>query len=188
MITRVALRNYKSVVACDVALAPLAIVVGRNGAGKSNFLDALRFTVEALGISLEHALRERGGIAEVCHRGVPRPHYFGTRLDFRLADTPGSQRPGSVQRLADYLAAVVPEIAGVDSQVVGNRLVLRFHQRTPGEAHLVKYILATACRTVHCIFWAFSSHSCRDQGPDATLTWSASRNPRPHFIPKVRAC
>ena len=36
MITRVALRNYKSIAACDVELAPLTILVGPNGAGKSN--------------------------------------------------------------------------------------------------------------------------------------------------------
>ena len=265
MITRVALRNYKSLAACDVALAPLAIVVGRNGAGKSNFLDALRFTTEALRISVEHALRERGGIAEVCHRGAPQPRYFGIRLDFRLADTPGwyafdigahydggyvvrreechvrtngdgteqffriengrctasslaypplvdhgslylvrassvpefrpvydallsmafyhidpgklggfqtpagdcalapdgsnaagvlanmeSRRPGSVERVADYVAAVVPEIAGVDSHVVGNRLALQFHQRVSGAARPLKcYAESMSDGTLH---------------------------------------
>ena len=61
MVTRVASRNYKSLAACDVALGPLAMVVGRNGAGKSNFLDTMRFTAEALQISVDHALRARGG-------------------------------------------------------------------------------------------------------------------------------
>ena len=39
MITRVRLRNYKSIAACSVALKPLTILVGSNGAGKSNFVD-----------------------------------------------------------------------------------------------------------------------------------------------------
>ena len=72
-ITRVALRNYKSIAACDVELAPLAILVGANGAGKSNFLDALRFTAQALRFSLDHALRERGGINEVRRRSRGHP-------------------------------------------------------------------------------------------------------------------
>ena len=38
-ITRVALKNYKSIAACDVELRPLMFLVGPNGAGKSNFLD-----------------------------------------------------------------------------------------------------------------------------------------------------
>ena len=89
MVTRLASRNYKSLAACDVALGPLTIVVGRNGAGKSSFLDTMRFTAEALQTSVDHALRARGGIAEVCHRGVAQRSHFGIRLDFRLADALG---------------------------------------------------------------------------------------------------
>ena len=87
VITRVALRNYKSIAACDIELAPLTILVGPNGAGKSNFLDALRFTSQALRFSLDHALRERGGINEVRRRSRGHPNHFGVRLEFRL---PGS--------------------------------------------------------------------------------------------------
>ena len=36
-ITRVRLKNYKSIAACDVELEPLTFLVGVNGAGKSNF-------------------------------------------------------------------------------------------------------------------------------------------------------
>ena len=39
-ITRVLLKNYKSIAACDVRLRPLVFLVGPNGSGKSNFLDA----------------------------------------------------------------------------------------------------------------------------------------------------
>jgi recombinational DNA repair ATPase RecF len=42
-IRRVTIRNYKSIAACQVDLSPLMFLVGANGAGKSNFLDALRF-------------------------------------------------------------------------------------------------------------------------------------------------
>lgn len=89
LITRVALRNYKSVVACDVELRPLTILVGPNGAGKSNFLDALRFTAQALRFSLDHALRERGGISEVRTRSADHPGSVAVRLDLRLSDATG---------------------------------------------------------------------------------------------------
>ncbi len=54
LVTRIALRNYKSIAACDVQLAPLSFLVGPNGSGKSNFLHALRFVAEALRFSLDH--------------------------------------------------------------------------------------------------------------------------------------
>ena len=37
LLTRVVLRNYKSIAACDVSPAQLSFLVGPNGAGKSNF-------------------------------------------------------------------------------------------------------------------------------------------------------
>src|SRR5271157_48711 len=84
-LTRVALKNFKSLAACDVRLGPLTFLVGPNGAGKSNFLDALRFVTDSLRTSLEHALRERGGINEVRRRSGGHPNHFGLRLWFTLA-------------------------------------------------------------------------------------------------------
>ena len=64
-------------------------VVGPNGAGKSNFLDALRFTADALRASLDHALRDRGGIKEVRRRSRGHPNHFGIRLEFDVGDARG---------------------------------------------------------------------------------------------------
>ncbi|GAA3434487.1 AAA family ATPase [Kutzneria kofuensis] len=68
-ITRVRLRNYKSIESCDVELGPLTLLVGPNGSGKSNFLDALQFVADALNTNLENALRERGGFRSVSRFG-----------------------------------------------------------------------------------------------------------------------
>ena len=86
LITRVALKNYKSIAACDVELRPLMFLVGPNGAGKSNFLDSLRFVADALNLSLDHAIRDRGGIDDVYCRSGGRPKHFSIRLDFTLSE------------------------------------------------------------------------------------------------------
>ena len=85
-ITRVALRNYKSIAACDVELRPLTFLVGPNGAGKSNFLDSLRFVADALNSSLDHAIRNRGGINDIHCRSGGSPKHFSIRLDFTLSE------------------------------------------------------------------------------------------------------
>ena len=61
LLHRVALRNYRSIAACDVSLAQLSFLVGPNGSGKSNFLDAL-------GFSIDHALRDNDRKAGSPHR------------------------------------------------------------------------------------------------------------------------
>ena len=83
-IHRVVLKNYKSIAGCDVQLGRLTFLVGPNGSGKSNFLDALRFVADALRTSLDHAMRDRGGINEVRRRSGGHPTHFGMRLEFVL--------------------------------------------------------------------------------------------------------
>lgn len=84
LIERVVLRNYKSIAACDVRLGPLTFLVGANGSGKSNFLDALRFIPDALRNGFPHALRERGGVIGVLPRPIRSSTRFGMRVDFSL--------------------------------------------------------------------------------------------------------
>ena len=87
LLTRVVLRNYKSIAACDVSPAQLTFLVGPNGSGKSNFLDALRFVADAVRFSLDHALRDRGGIGEVRRRSGGHPNHFGIGVKLGFADS-----------------------------------------------------------------------------------------------------
>lgn len=95
---RVVLKNYKSIGKCDITLHPLTVLVGRNGAGKSNFLDALAFVTDALTTSLDHALKSRGGIKSVRRRSTGHPRNLRIELEFNLPE----QRVG---RYAFELAA-----------------------------------------------------------------------------------
>lgn len=82
-LTRVRLRQYRSIAAADVALGPLVFLVGPNGSGKSNFLDALRLVSESLRTSLDDALLQRGGVAQVRRRSGGHPTRFSVELAFR---------------------------------------------------------------------------------------------------------
>ncbi len=90
-ITRLVLENYKSIAGCDVRLQALTLLVGRNGAGKSNFLDSLRFVNDVLLSGFQQPIAERGGIEELmCHApgmlrtGLRRELAVG--LEMRLGD------------------------------------------------------------------------------------------------------
>ena len=67
MITRVQVKNFRNLANVDVSLGPLTVLVGRNGTGKSTFLDALRFVRDALRLGLDTAISQRGGIEAIKH-------------------------------------------------------------------------------------------------------------------------
>ena len=84
-ITRVALRNYKSIATCDVPLGPLTILVGPNGAGKSNFLDAMRFCRDALRTPLDQVFAKRyTNLHHLLHHSPTDPDSLAMRFDFVL--------------------------------------------------------------------------------------------------------
>ncbi len=89
LLTRVSLKNYKSIAACEISPAKLSFLVGRNGSGKSNFLDSLHFLADALRFSIDDALRKRGGFDEVRRRSGGHPTHFGIRVEFDLEESRG---------------------------------------------------------------------------------------------------
>jgi predicted ATPase len=72
---RVRIRGYKSIAFCDVQLAPLTVLVGRNGSGKSNFLDALAFLRDVMKVGVAEAvkIRSRGGWSALVCRSSDTP-------------------------------------------------------------------------------------------------------------------
>lgn len=67
---RVRLRNYKSIAFCDVSLEPMTVLVGRNGAGKSNFLDALAFVGELSHRDIRDVIADHGGLGALINQSV----------------------------------------------------------------------------------------------------------------------
>ena len=87
LISRVRIANYRSIASADVALSPLTVLVGPNAAGKTNFLDAIRFVTDAVTTSPAEAVAKRGGMAALVHRNPQ--HAVGVcsfRIDLELAE------------------------------------------------------------------------------------------------------
>jgi len=74
MITRLQVRNFKSLRRLDIPLSPLNVLVGPNMAGKSNIIDVLGFLQqvffpEAGTHGISYGLAQRGGVGEVLWKG-----------------------------------------------------------------------------------------------------------------------
>jgi len=75
MITRLKVRNFKSLRELDLRLGPLNVLVGPNMGGKSNIIDVFIFLQEMLfpkpgHEGLSYALAQRGGIGELIWKGA----------------------------------------------------------------------------------------------------------------------
>jgi predicted ATPase len=121
----VKLRDYKSIGDSSIGLGPLTVLVGRNGSGKSNFIDALRFISDSLQTSIDHAIRSRGVIHGLSRRGIADPVFYITVSVF----LPGDQR-------AIYSIAVGSQRNG-DFEIASERLLLRSASGEPlGHYHV----------------------------------------------------
>lgn len=111
-ITRLRIRDFRSIAECDVALGPLTVLVGPNAAGKSNFLDAIEFVTHAVATSLVEAVSMRGGLDSLLHRPGTGPPAASFQILLESADR------------AEYLLDI-----GKDS---GGRLVVRREEYRAG--------------------------------------------------------
>jgi len=96
---RLAIQNFKSIRRIELGgLQSLVLLMGRNNAGKSNFLDAFKFLSDA-SISFDHAFAERGGsLVEVTHR-KKEAEKLEFSFDFQIDPANPHKRAELIERL-----------------------------------------------------------------------------------------
>lgn len=83
MIRKIVVSNYRSLGDVELKLGALTALVGINGAGKSNVVDALRFISECLRFRLETAVAKRQGIAALRRWSRSRPFDVSLRVEVK---------------------------------------------------------------------------------------------------------
>lgn len=61
-LTRLRVKNFRSITDIDIPLSPLTVLVGPNGSGKSNVVDALHFVRDVFVRGLGQAVKKWGGV------------------------------------------------------------------------------------------------------------------------------
>jgi predicted ATPase len=85
-IRQIQIKNYKSIADATVELEPFTVLVGLNGSGKSNFIDAISFVQECISESIELAFKNRGGVRSVCRSGPGRPSNIEIKMKLDLGE------------------------------------------------------------------------------------------------------
>ena len=68
-VKRVALRGFKSIAKMDLELRPLTVLIGANGAGKSNFLGFFTLMRHVAEGNLQVYTAQAGGADQLLHYG-----------------------------------------------------------------------------------------------------------------------
>lgn len=86
MISYIRVEHYKSLDYIELDLSPVTVLVGANGTGKSNFVDAIRFMKDAVQFDLDRAVSERHGIDSIRQWSPRRPYNFKIELGLRRSN------------------------------------------------------------------------------------------------------
>ena len=68
-ISRIVIRGFKSIRECDLELGDLNVIIGANGAGKSNFISFFRMIQQMLEQKLQLFVTQQGGPDSILHFG-----------------------------------------------------------------------------------------------------------------------
>jgi predicted ATPase len=87
-VDRLRIENYRSIQSCDFELGAATFLIGKNGAGKTNVVDALAFLQRAVE-NLEFAFEDRVSARSVVNRSRSLPSQIRFALEFSQDGTHG---------------------------------------------------------------------------------------------------
>lgn len=118
MLERLVLRGFRSFRAETVSFDNPVFLVGHNGSGKSNLVDALGFLGEAMQLPLHAVVQSRGGFPVVAYRGSARGRPVNLSLSVALRD------PDAETSRVEYEFELRPRGGGGEFEVAREQCVV----------------------------------------------------------------
>ncbi|WP_224555955.1 AAA family ATPase [Pectobacterium versatile] len=98
-LSRIVIEGYKSIAACDVEIRTLNILIGANGAGKSNFIGFFRLITNLLAQRLQLFVGKNGGPDALLHFGRKKSPYLAGEIFFTETNYHFSLEPTNDNRM-----------------------------------------------------------------------------------------
>ena len=86
MITKLHIEGFKSIAKADIDLTPVTVLVGANGAGKSNLIGCFALLRQLLDRKLSLYVQERGTAQAFLHKGFAKTKSISLAIDIQSSD------------------------------------------------------------------------------------------------------
>ncbi len=86
MLTKIEIKGYRSIKAASLELDRLNVMIGANGAGKSNFVSFFKLLNEMMGSRLQNYIAGAGRAQSLLHFGPKRTPQMEATMEFRSED------------------------------------------------------------------------------------------------------
>lgn len=89
-LSRIKIKGFRSIKELDLELRPLNVLIGANGAGKSNFISSFKLLNEMIAGRLQEHVGRSGGARSLLHLGPKITPQIDVELEFTVKDDPDS--------------------------------------------------------------------------------------------------
>ena len=86
MLKRISISGYKSIEKADIELRPMNVLIGANGAGKSNLISVFKLLREAMRVQLAAYVGSAGWAESLLYRGAKRTPHCDIEIDLEAND------------------------------------------------------------------------------------------------------
>lgn len=130
-ISKLKIRNFKSIASADIDFEPLTMLVGANASGKSNLINVFRFISNIATDGIDNAIALQGGIPYLANASLPKgtPIEIAFTLDLSnegWVRSPGDRSTGMGIKRIDYHFVIQPNLKGGGYHIAADDLTLVF--------------------------------------------------------------
>lgn len=83
MLNKISIENYKSIKKVEIDIKDINILIGSNGAGKSNFISFFKLLNSIIKQRLQNHIAEESGANNVFHHGLKNSEFINGEFDFK---------------------------------------------------------------------------------------------------------
>lgn len=131
-ISKLTIKNFKSIASAEIEFEPLTMLVGANASGKSNIINVFRFISDIATDGIDNAIALQGGIPYLANASLPKGTPIEIAFSLDLSNegwvrSPGDKGTGMEIKRIDYHFVIQPNLKGGGYHIAADELTLAFN-------------------------------------------------------------